>query len=177
MISVTPTGDTLGATVEGVDLNLPLDDAAFATILRALGEQHFDTFEIDHTAGGRRPANQISPAGEIYLIHVEHDAREVAAKARRRCAAGADRLDELRQQTPKTRLEADKDFWEAKRAAEERKTEMESIKAELEQECADKDAEIAELKAETNTKDTEIGELKVTCDEREQLIVRLDGGL
>jgi len=26
-------------------------------------------------------------------------------------------LDELRQQTPKTRLEADKDFWEAKRAA------------------------------------------------------------
>ncbi len=27
-------------------------------------------------------------------------------------------LDELRQQTPKTRLEADKDFWEAKRAAD-----------------------------------------------------------
>jgi acyl-CoA reductase-like NAD-dependent aldehyde dehydrogenase len=29
-----------------------------------------------------------------------------------------DCLDELRQQTPKTRLEADKDFWEAKRAAD-----------------------------------------------------------
>jgi acyl-CoA reductase-like NAD-dependent aldehyde dehydrogenase len=29
-----------------------------------------------------------------------------------------DALDELRQQTPKTRLEADKDFWEAKRAAD-----------------------------------------------------------
>ena len=27
-------------------------------------------------------------------------------------------LDEIRQQTPKTRLEADKDFWEAKRAAD-----------------------------------------------------------
>src|SRR2546430_6046033 len=27
-------------------------------------------------------------------------------------------LDELRQETPKTRLEADKDFWEAKRAAD-----------------------------------------------------------
>jgi hypothetical protein len=54
---------------------------------------------------------------------------------------------------------------------------MEAIKAELEQECADKDKEIAELKAETNTKDTEIAELKVTCDEREQIIVRLDAGL
>ena len=29
-MNITPTGETLGATVEGVDLNAPLDDASFA---------------------------------------------------------------------------------------------------------------------------------------------------
>jgi len=38
MIRITPTGETLGATVEGVDLNREFDHASFATILRALGE-------------------------------------------------------------------------------------------------------------------------------------------
>ena len=38
MIGITPTGETLGATVEGVDLNQPLDHSTFATILRGLGE-------------------------------------------------------------------------------------------------------------------------------------------
>jgi taurine dioxygenase len=37
-ITIIPTGETLGATVEGVDLNRPLDDGSFARILRALGE-------------------------------------------------------------------------------------------------------------------------------------------
>jgi chromosome segregation ATPase len=54
---------------------------------------------------------------------------------------------------------------------------MESIKAELEAECAEKDTEIAELKDETNTKDTEIAALKDTCNEREQIVIRLDAGL
>ena len=37
-MKITPTGDTLGATVEGVDLNRELDRTTFAEILRALGE-------------------------------------------------------------------------------------------------------------------------------------------
>jgi taurine dioxygenase len=36
-IAIRPTGETLGATVEGVDLNRDLDHAAFAAILEALG--------------------------------------------------------------------------------------------------------------------------------------------
>ena len=38
MIKLVPTGETLGATVEGVDLNRKLDDRVFGEILRALGE-------------------------------------------------------------------------------------------------------------------------------------------
>jgi taurine dioxygenase len=38
MISVTPTGRILGATVTGIDLGRPLADADFRTILAALGE-------------------------------------------------------------------------------------------------------------------------------------------
>jgi ADP-heptose:LPS heptosyltransferase len=71
--------------------------------------------------------------------------------------------------------EKDVEIADLKRAAEERKAEMESIKAELEQECADKDTEIGELKAEADTKDREIGELKQVCNEREALIITLDG--
>jgi taurine dioxygenase len=37
MIEVVPTGETLGATVEGVDLNDELNHATFAAVLRALG--------------------------------------------------------------------------------------------------------------------------------------------
>jgi taurine dioxygenase len=37
MVRITPTGETLGATVEGVDLARPLDRRGFAEILRALG--------------------------------------------------------------------------------------------------------------------------------------------
>jgi hypothetical protein len=68
-------------------------------------------------------------------------------------------------------LKAETDFKDVeigalKRAAEERKAEMEAIKAELEQECADKDREIEEMKAETNSKDVEIEDLKRAAEER-----------
>jgi taurine dioxygenase len=38
MLKITPTGETLGATIHGVDLARPLGAGDFATILRALGE-------------------------------------------------------------------------------------------------------------------------------------------
>src|SRR2546423_352592 len=37
MVTMEPTGQVLGATARGVDLAKPLDDADFATIVRALG--------------------------------------------------------------------------------------------------------------------------------------------
>ncbi len=37
MLNIIPTGDTLGATVTGVDLNDELDRQAFGEVLRALG--------------------------------------------------------------------------------------------------------------------------------------------
>ncbi len=69
----------------------------------------------------------------------------------------------------------DGEIADLKVAAEERKTEMEAIKAELEAECADKDKEIDELKGESDTKDAEIASLKTVCNEREALIILLDG--
>ncbi|HEY1795864.1 MAG TPA: TauD/TfdA family dioxygenase [Stellaceae bacterium] len=36
--AIIPTGETLGATVTGIDLGQPLDNRVFATILRALGK-------------------------------------------------------------------------------------------------------------------------------------------
>ncbi len=38
MLTIQPTGAALGATVHGLDLARPLSDAAFGTLLRALGE-------------------------------------------------------------------------------------------------------------------------------------------
>ena len=38
MMKVIPTGETLGATVEGIDLAKPLGPADFRTVLKALGE-------------------------------------------------------------------------------------------------------------------------------------------
>jgi len=72
------------------------------------------------------------------------------------------KIEELKSETDLKDVEID----DLKRAAEERKAEMESIKAELEQECADKDKEIGELKAETNSKDVEIDDLKRAAEER-----------
>ena len=37
-MQIVPTGETLGATITGIDLAAPLDGAGFGTILRALGE-------------------------------------------------------------------------------------------------------------------------------------------
>jgi len=37
-MKITPTGQTMGATVEGIDLAQPLRPAEFGAILRALGE-------------------------------------------------------------------------------------------------------------------------------------------
>jgi taurine dioxygenase len=49
---ITPTGETLGATVEELDLSQPLSSAAFGTLLRALGEHGSLCF----------PRQEISPA-------------------------------------------------------------------------------------------------------------------
>jgi len=74
------------------------------------------------------------------------------------------KIEELKDETDSKDVE----IGALKRAAEERKAEMESIKAELEQECADKDKEIGELKTETNSKDVEIGDLKRAAEERKR---------
>jgi taurine dioxygenase len=53
MLSVEPTGQILGATVRGVDLAKPLDDADFATLLHALGRHgvlRFPEQRLDATA-------------------------------------------------------------------------------------------------------------------------------
>ncbi len=55
-----------------------------------------------------------------------------------------------------------------KQSAEDRKQEMEAIKAELEAECDEKDAEITQLKHESNGKDEEITALKRSAEERKQ---------
>ena len=83
------------------------------------------------------------------------------------------RRDRIERQHKIEELKAETNFKDTeiaalKSAADDRKREMETIKAELEQECADKDSEIAELKAETNTKDTEIAALKSAADDRKR---------
>jgi ADP-heptose:LPS heptosyltransferase len=72
------------------------------------------------------------------------------------------KIEELKSETDSKDVE----IADLKRAAEERKAEMEAIKAELEAECADKDKEIEELKNETNSKDLEIADLKKAAEER-----------
>jgi len=74
------------------------------------------------------------------------------------------KIEELKSETDTKDVE----ITDLKRAAEDRKQEMESIKAELEAECAEKDTEIAELKTETNSKDTEIAELKQAAEDRKR---------
>jgi len=48
MATIEPTGQILGATVRGVDLATPLDDADFATILDALGRHGVLRFSAQH---------------------------------------------------------------------------------------------------------------------------------
>ena len=74
------------------------------------------------------------------------------------------KIEELKSETDLKDVE----ITDLKRAAEDRKKEMEAIKAELEAECAEKDTEIEELKAETNSKDTEIADLKRAAEDRKK---------
>jgi taurine dioxygenase len=55
-IAIRPTGATLGATVEGVDLNTELDHATFAQILRALGTHGVLRFPRQSLAPARQMA-------------------------------------------------------------------------------------------------------------------------
>jgi len=48
MLRITPTGKTLGATIEGIDLGKPLDREEFARILRAVGEHGVLCFTDQH---------------------------------------------------------------------------------------------------------------------------------
>lgn len=72
------------------------------------------------------------------------------------------KIEELKAETDSK----DSEIGALKHAAEERKNEMEAIKAELEQECADKDTEIDDLKAEADAKDVEMVDLKRAAEDR-----------
>ena len=48
MLTITPTGATLGATVTGVDLSQPLSNEDFAQTLRALGRYGVLRFSDQH---------------------------------------------------------------------------------------------------------------------------------
>ena len=48
MLTITPTGKTLGATVTGVDLSTPLAAADFAQTLKALGQYGVLRFSGQH---------------------------------------------------------------------------------------------------------------------------------
>src|SRR5690349_24100434 len=70
MLKITPTGETLGATIEGVDLAKPLGPHDFPQILRALGEysvlrfpaQQLDAAQLKAFAG-RFGSLEINVAG------------------------------------------------------------------------------------------------------------------
>ena len=55
-MNITPTGETLGATVEGVDLNRELDHATFAEVLRALGQYGVLCFPSQELSAERQMA-------------------------------------------------------------------------------------------------------------------------
>jgi taurine dioxygenase len=70
MLKISPTGETLGATIEGADLAKPLGPHDFAAVLRALGEysvlrfpaQRLDAAQLTAFAG-RFGALEINVAG------------------------------------------------------------------------------------------------------------------
>src|SRR3982074_1761678 len=53
---ITPTGETLGATVEGVDLAKPLERRDFAAVLRALGDYSVLRFPAQQLEAGQLKA-------------------------------------------------------------------------------------------------------------------------
>ncbi len=56
MIEIVPTGATLGATIEGIDLNEDLDRPTFAGVLRALGRHGVLRFPRQHLDPARQMA-------------------------------------------------------------------------------------------------------------------------
>ena len=101
--------------------------------------------------------------------------RLIASATPRYIALQRDRLDrqhKIEEFKRETDIK-DTEIADLKKAAEERKTEMESIKAELEAECADKDREIAGLKQAADVKDGEIASLKRETDGKDVEIAGL----
>jgi taurine dioxygenase len=96
MITIIPTGETLGATLAGVDLAQPLDRAAFATVLRALGRYgvlRFPAQDLDPVQlkafSGRFGALEVNVAGafqepdhpEIMILsNIVEDGRPIGAR-------------------------------------------------------------------------------------------------
>ena len=64
MLKVIPSGQILGATIEGLDLAQPLQDAEFDVVLRALGEHGVIRFPRQHLSG-RDLANFSARFGEL----------------------------------------------------------------------------------------------------------------
>src|SRR5262249_32216474 len=55
-MKIASTGETLGATVEGVDLNTEIDRQTFSAVLRALGEYGVLRFPHQHLEPARQMA-------------------------------------------------------------------------------------------------------------------------
>ena len=66
MLKIMPSGQTLGATIEGLDLAQPLQDAEFDGVLRALGEHGVIRFPRQHLSG-RDLANFSARFGELEI--------------------------------------------------------------------------------------------------------------
>jgi ADP-heptose:LPS heptosyltransferase len=122
---------------------------------------------------------------KIEELKAETDSKDVEIEALKRAAEERKvEMESIKAELEQECAEKDKEIDEMKVETNTKDVEItglkratEAIKTELEQECADKDKEIEELKAEADTKDSEISALKDTCDEREQIVIRLDAGL
>src|SRR5919205_3828973 len=96
MLKIIPTGETLGATIEGIDLAKPLAARDFAAVLRALGEygvlrfpaQRLDAAQLKAFAG-RFGSLEINVAGTfqepghpevMILSNVVEDGRPIGAR-------------------------------------------------------------------------------------------------
>lgn len=89
MLTITPTGDILGATVEGIDLAEPLSDETLGTLLKALGENGYlrfpgQTLESIHLrnfserfgdiqAGVAKPSKHVDCPGVGILSNIKVD--------------------------------------------------------------------------------------------------------
>jgi alpha-ketoglutarate-dependent taurine dioxygenase len=89
MLTITPSGDILGATVDGLDLAQPMADEAFAELLAALGEngylrfpgQALESVELkafserfgDIQAGVAKPSKHVDCPGVGILSNIKVD--------------------------------------------------------------------------------------------------------